>query len=75
LQSIHARETSQSPVEAREVRLQCPHCLGLVYVPLPWNPTAEQRQRVISEAISEHRRLCSAAPPEAERVYQITYPR
>jgi hypothetical protein len=53
----------------------CPNCHGQVFVPLPWNVTSEQRQRVISEAITEHRRLCSAAPPEAGRVYAITYPR
>ena len=53
----------------------CPHCHGLVYVPFPWNVTAEQRQRKISEAISEHRGLCSQAPPEEGRVYSVSYPR
>lgn len=53
----------------------CPHCHGQVFVPLPWNVTAAQRTRVISEAISEHRVLCVAAPPEVARVYAINYPR
>lgn len=64
-----------APVEAREARLMCPNCLQSVYVRLPYFVTAEQRQREIHEAISEHRVLCSAAPPEIERVYSITYPR
>jgi hypothetical protein len=72
---IRVRETSDGPFKAKELRLQCPHCLGVVYVRLPWKPTAEQRTRVISAAITEHRVLCSAAPPEAERIYRITYPR
>jgi hypothetical protein len=72
---MQIRETVHSPWEAKEVRLMCPHCSGVVYVPLPLNVTSEQRQAKISEAISEHRRLCSEAPPEEGRVYSITYPR
>lgn len=64
-----------TPVTAREARLLCPHCQASVFVQLPWNVTAAQRQQTISEAITEHRVLCAAAPPEVERVYSITYPR
>ena len=53
----------------------CPHCAAAVYVQIPWNHSVEQRQRTISEAINEHRSLCSKAPPEEGRVYSITYPR
>lgn len=52
----------------------CPHCQRAVFVPLPWNVTAEQRQKLISEAIGEHRGLCSEAA-ETGRVYAISYPR
>ena len=55
--------------------LQCPHCLGMAYVSLPWNVTAEQRIQRISKMIEEHRTICSAAPPEAARVYTMNYPR
>ena len=72
---IRVRETSEGPFTAREVRLQCPHCAGAVYVPLPWNVTMEQRTQLITAAITEHRVLCSGAPPEAQRIYKITYPR
>jgi hypothetical protein len=67
--------TVKSVAEANEVRLLCPHCNSPLYVPLEWPYLRANRQRAISEAITEHRRLCSAAPPEAGRVYQITYPR
>ena len=52
----------------------CPHCSGAVYVPLPWKVTAEQRQRLISEAVAEHRSLCPSNPQDGT-VYTINYPR
>ena len=72
---MQIRELSQGPSEAKEARLMCPHCHGVIYVRFPWNVTAEQRRGTISEAISEHRRLCSQAPPEEGRVYSVSYPR
>lgn len=52
----------------------CPHCSGAVYVPLPWNVTGEQRQRLVSEAVGEHRNLCPSEPSSGT-VYSINYPR
>jgi hypothetical protein len=37
--------------------------------------TPARRQQAISEAVEEHRRQCAKAPPEAQRVYRIDYPR
>jgi hypothetical protein len=71
---MQVRETFQSPWEAKELRLLCPHCSGAVYVPLPWNVTAVQRQRLISEAVTEHRSLCPSDPLDGT-VYSINYPR
>lgn len=61
--------------DSNEVRLLCPHCSSAIYVPLEWPYLKVDRQRRISNAINEHRVLCSAAPPEAGRVYEISYPR
>lgn len=69
------REERTPVAEAKEVRLQCPYCSGAVYVTLSYPFTAARRQKAISEAIDEHRRLCEKAPPEASRVYRIDYPR
>jgi hypothetical protein len=67
--------TVKTVAEANELRLLCPHCNSPLYVPLAWPYTSVTKQRRVSEAINEHRKLCSAAPPEAERVYRIDYPR
>ena len=40
-----------------------------------WPYLRVDRQRKISEAILEHRKLCKGAPREAGRVYEISYPR
>jgi len=61
--------------EANEVRLLCPYCNDAIYVQLSWPYTSVDKQRRISEAITEHRKLCVKAPPEAGRVYRIDYPR
>jgi hypothetical protein len=71
---MQIRETVHTPWEAKELRLMCPHCSGAVYVPLPTNVTAEQRQRLISEAVGEHRSLCPSEPSSGI-VYSISYPR
>ena len=68
-------ETRESPLIAKTIRLICPHCNGTCFPDLPYKPTAEQRQQAIRNAIEEHRKICTAAPVEAERVYEITYPR
>jgi len=75
LPPIRVRETSEGPLLAKEISLQCPRCKKFCYVKLPYKPTAEQRLRVIQAAITEHRSLCLAAPPEVERVYTVSYPR
>lgn len=69
------REDRQPLAQAKELRLQCPHCSGVVHIKLAYPFTAIRRQRAISQAIDEHRRLCDKAPPEASRVYTIEYPR
>lgn len=64
--------------EAKEVRLLCPHCYDALYVTLDWAPggyATEVNRDKKRKAIEEHRKLCSAAPPEAGRVYEIAYPR
>lgn len=60
---------------AKEVRLLCPHCAGSLIVHVDWPYLRVERQRRISKAIEEHRKVCAGAPPEAGRVYQIDYPR
>lgn len=68
-------EARQAIREQKEVRLLCPHCSGSVYVALSYPYTALKRQKAIQTAVDEHRRICSAAPAEAERVYKIEYQR
>lgn len=72
---VISNERRADPWKAKGVALQCPHCLSLVEVTLPWDVTVGKRQALISEAVGEHRRLCLAAPAEESRVYQISYPR
>lgn len=62
---IRASEDRVAPQDAKEKRLLCPHCQGAVY-------TSPER---ISEAIDEHRRICTGASVEVGRVYRIDYPR
>ena len=71
---MQVREAAQSPWQAKEVRLLCPHCSQAVYVPLPWKVTAEERLRLVSEAVTEHRSLCPSNP-QSGTVYSINYPR
>ena len=76
--AVHPRqisETRQTVAEAKQVRLLCPHCYGALYVTVPYGVTNVERQRLIGEAVNEHRGLCDKAPPEAQRVYRIDYPR
>jgi hypothetical protein len=55
--------------------LLCPHCSGAIYVQLEWPFLRVDRTRKLSEAIELHRKNCAGAPPEAQRVYRIDYPR
>ncbi len=68
-------EARESPYLAMQVRLQCPHCLGLVNVKLPYGWTDEVRMNLIRDGIDEHRRICTAADATEGRVYTIEYPR
>lgn len=68
-------EDRQNFATAKEVRLQCPHCLGFAYANVPWNSTSEQRQVLIKTAIDEHRGVCTGADATEGRVYAIEYPR
>lgn len=68
-------EDRQTVAQAKQVRLLCPHCSGTLYVTLDYPFTPERRQQVMRSAIGEHRGLCAKAPPEAQRVYRIDYPR
>lgn len=68
-------ERRAEPWKAKGVALQCPNCLSLVEVTLPYNITVSLRQELIGEAVGEHRRVCLAAPSDEGRVYQISYPR
>jgi len=66
-------EHRDAPAVAKEIKIMCPHCSESMFVKRP--PTWVERQKLMSEAINEHRKLCAKAPPEAQRVYEITYPR
>jgi len=72
---MQIREDRERPVEAKELRLMCPHCHGCIYVKFSWPITAVSRNNEMKLAIEEHRPLCTGAPPEAGRVYEISYPR
>lgn len=72
---IRAITKVSTVAEAKEVRLLCPHCYGAIYVTQDWPYTSQVNYDKKREAIAEHRKLCSAAPPEAGRVYSIDYPR
>ena len=74
MSSIVVATRFEDPRTAKEISIMCPHCNGSVFLPVPANDHAE-RQRRVRAAIDEHRRLCTAAPPEAKRVYEIAYPR
>jgi len=75
LPRVRISESADSPLVAKEVALQCPHCDKFAYVRLPYQPTVLERQLLIREAIDEHRRNCDKAPSDAGRVVKIAYPR
>lgn len=68
-------ESRDNPLDAKEAAFKCPDCHKLAVVVFPYKPTSNERMKVIKEALDEHRKICSAAPPEIERVYTIWYPR
>lgn len=68
-------ESVAPAMESREVALQCDACGKRAYGQMPYRPTAEQRLAVIRAAMDEHRRVCSGAPPEAVRKFEIIYQR
>ena len=75
MDSPRVSESRQQVARSKEIRLLCPHCHSAVFVSLDWPFAPVERQRRISEAINEHRKNCAGAPPEAQRVYRIDYPR
>ena len=68
-------EARQPAMEAKEIRLMCPHCKSSVFVPIPYRPGAWTRQGLIREAIDEHRRVCTVGDAVEGYVYDIQYPR
>ncbi len=68
-------EARQTPMAAKQVRLQCPHCHGFAFADIPWGCTSEVRQKKIKKAIDEHRLVCTVADVTEGRVYEIQYPR
>lgn len=68
-------EARETPLLAKQIRLQCPHCYGQVFVVLPYKPTSTKRTELIQEAINEHRRVCTVADVMDGFVYTIEYPR
>ena len=68
-------ENRESPFEAKEAALRCPDCGKMAIVIFPYKPSAQQRIETFKAALDEHRKICTAAPPEKERVYEIWYPR
>jgi hypothetical protein len=64
-----------APVDAKEVRLMCPHCSASVYVTVPVGCTSLTRQERIKAAVDEHRRLCPSEDALGAVVYTISYPR
>ncbi len=65
----------QTVAEAKTVLLKCPYCPASLEVWFGHGFTPEQKHEARKAAVDEHRRLCSGAPPEAQRVYTIHYPR
>jgi len=72
---MRVSENREGPSTAKEVAMKCPDCHKLAIVVFPYKPTMEERHKVMKEALDEHRKICTAAPPEKERIYQIWYPR
>ena len=68
-------EDREGPSTAKEVAFKCPECHKLAIAVLPYSPTQLQRMQIIKAALDEHRKICTAAPAEVERVYEIWYPR
>ena len=68
-------ENREQPLEAKEAALKCPDCGKFAFITFPYKPTRLQRIQTMKEALDEHRKICSAAPPEAGRMYEIWYPR
>lgn len=74
--SIRVSESRQSPGEAKEIAFRCDACHKLAVVTLPYAPDTATRQRLISAALDEHRRVgCKAKTAEDRRTYEIWYPR
>lgn len=68
-------EDRQTVAQAKEFKLMCGHCNGVVYVKLEYPYTEELKMQARKAAIEEHRGLCPKAPPGAFRVWSIERPR
>ena len=68
-------ESRDNPQDAKEVAIKCPECGKLAIVVFSYKPTYTQRMETIKAALDEHRKVCTAAPAETGRVYEIWYPR
>lgn len=73
LRISEARETASA---AKEIAFRCDACGKLGVVTLPYQPNHMERQRIIREALDEHRRIaCKAKTAADQRTYEIWYPR
>jgi hypothetical protein len=72
---MRINEDRESYQTAKEVAIKCPECHKMAIIVFPYKPTAQQRIEMMKAALDEHRKICTAAPPEIERKYEIWYPR
>lgn len=75
MSDIRVTTSVEKMMVAKTIEVQCPHCNNRFEVRLPWNPTMEQRQAGIRNAISDHLRVCTVATAEDGIVAEIHYPR
>ena len=69
-------QSTATPQTAKGARLKCDACEKTISVMFPSNCPAWDRQRLLSEACDEHRRIgCTAGVAEDGRKFDIWYPR
>jgi hypothetical protein len=67
------REQNVGSSDARSAVMKCDLCGKHCFATFPMGGTREQRNTVMRAAMNEHRRVCTAAPAEAERKYEILF--